>query len=671
MNNDRFSWAHGMCTSVLPLGLVAILSAPGIAPGQDKAAETLQAGDTQIRYGQASRFDRSNLTLPELARAMVPSAHLGTQYYTVPNQFPEFPEAALPVELTQDPLAGSPITPFAPMADQSFDGPSSDDNAATIGGRIQPPDTNCDTGRENVVCYVNLVVRVFDKVGNPIGAPLPGNAFWSGFGGVCETNNNGDPVVVYDHLAKRWLFTQFAPFAGTQCFAISEGEDPLGAYTRYAFVVEPNAFNDYPKVGLWVNADGSQSAYTYTGRNFVPQGNPAFAQDVSAVLFDRDAMLAGAPNAGFLTRNDVPGGFSLWDGLQPGHIDNLGTAPGDACPLFSVAQATGSRYRFFEFCGDFDAGTGSFAEKPAVSVPPFDNGLGPVTQPGVISDNLATLAFFTSYRASHRVVQGTGHRLALAHTVDAGGDRAGMRWAVLDVDNYDGIALVDTGTHAPADGFERWMGSVTLDAVGNLGLGYTRGGNGEFTSVFYTGREVGDPAGQVQQEVACVAGTGAQTGGGGRWGDYASTSIDPADGCTFWTTQEYVKTTGNFQWNTRVCSFSFDSCDVQPVEYGLSEADPGVAGQANTWTATGGTPSRFQVLYQGRNPGETPIALGSCSTTLGLANARLTAVAVADAEGTAELSRTIPALASGTTLRYQAVDLTACEVSNIVETTFQ
>lgn len=31
-------------------------------------------------------------------------------------------------------------------------------------------------------------------------------ALWSGFGGGCQTNNDGDPVVVYDPIADRMMF---------------------------------------------------------------------------------------------------------------------------------------------------------------------------------------------------------------------------------------------------------------------------------------------------------------------------------------------------------------------------------------------------------------------------------------------------------------------------------
>jgi hypothetical protein len=615
-----------------------------------------------VTSGKAARFDRTELKLHELAKMVPASSFQGTEY-EIPNQLGPVRKPQR-FELAFDPLAGVVNEAASPQPGASIEGPSSDDNSALFGFRVQPPDTNGDVGRTHIVSYVNLLWRVYDKQGNPIGNAVPGNSFWAGFGGPCQNENSGDPIVIYDHLAARWVFTQFAPFNGTQCFAISDGEDPTGPYTRYAFVVEPSAFNDYPKVGMWASADGSQSAYTYTGRNFIPQGNPAIGRDITAMLFDRNAILAGDPNATFV-KAVMPGGFQQWDGAQPGHVDNLGTAPAGKCPLFTVAQAP-STYRFFEFCENFP-GAGAFRSLPSVTVPTFDDGLGDVPQPG--GDNLDTLSFFTMYRASNRTV-GNDHRLAMAHTVDAGSDRAGMRWAILDVNNYDAIQLIDTGTHAPADGFERWMGSVTLDAVGNLGMGYTRGGNGQFTSVYYTGRETTDPAGTLQAEVQCVQGTGSQTGGFGRWGDYSSTSIDPADGCTFWTFQEYVVQTGSFEWNTRICSFSFPSCDGGGPTFDLSEAMPGVAGQINVWTTSGGTPEGIVVLYFGQPGGTTPVSLGSCSTSVDLGNARVINATRSGAGGNAGLRFNVPEQAGGKTLSFQAVDVDACVKSDVQPSTF-
>jgi hypothetical protein len=143
-------------------------------------------------------------------------------------------------------------------------------------------------------------------------------------------------------------------------------------------------------------------------------------------------------------------------------------------------------------------------------------------------------------------------------------------------DNGDLIGVVDFD-----DGLNRWMGSASVDGVGNIGIGYTRSSSTSFPSIYFTVHERGvDGPGQVQTEQVCVNGTGSTTGAN-RWADYASTSVDPADNCTFWHTNEYVETTGSFEWNTRVCAFTLASCTggeppppPPPIDDAVADAGP-------------------------------------------------------------------------------------------------
>src|SRR2546423_946988 len=118
------------------------------------------------------------------------------------------------------------------------------------------------------------------------GFPKQGNVLWSGFGGRCQSDNDGDPIVQYDQLADRWILTQFAVSATpyTQCVAVSTGSDPAGTYYRYSFSYN-RSFNDYPKLGVW--PDGYYITYNMfrNGQSF--SGNTVCA-------FERDKMLIGA-----------------------------------------------------------------------------------------------------------------------------------------------------------------------------------------------------------------------------------------------------------------------------------------------------------------------------------------------------------------------------------------
>ena len=119
-----------------------------------------------------------------------------------------------------------------------------------------PPDTNGEVGATQYVQIVNEGFQVFNKTS---GASLLGPAgittLWSGFGGVCQNNGSGDPIVLYDQLANRWVITQFAGVSvpTDECIAVSTTSDATGSYNRYDFHLGSNFF-DYPHLSVWPDA---------------------------------------------------------------------------------------------------------------------------------------------------------------------------------------------------------------------------------------------------------------------------------------------------------------------------------------------------------------------------------------------------------------------------------
>ena len=185
-------------------------------------------------------------------------------------------------------LQSAPASALAPSTIINFEGVHNVDG-------VLPPDTNGDIGPNHYVQWVNKTLAVYSRSGALLYGPASGNTIWAGFGGPCETQNDGDPIVLYDHLADRWLLTQFAlpnniagiilmaPFY--QCIAVSQTPDPTGAYYRYQY--EFSKLNDYPKFGVW--PDG----YYMTINQFTPITLGFAGQGAAA--FDRAAMLAGQP----------------------------------------------------------------------------------------------------------------------------------------------------------------------------------------------------------------------------------------------------------------------------------------------------------------------------------------------------------------------------------------
>ncbi len=214
--------------------------------------------------------------------------------YNLPNRegmAPKGAEPAVPDGVLQEipGIMDMPITEF------NFEGLNNNDNANTVGFFLAPPDTQGAVGPNHYVQWVNLVFAIWqiDRSSNTaslVFGPAAGNSLWQGFGGPCEFTNDGDIVVLYDELAGRWLLSQFALFASDgfhQCVAVSQTDDPTGAWYRYDFLVSADKLNDYPKLGVWPDA------YYMTANQFADFGNSWGGQGVWA--FDREQMLLGLP----------------------------------------------------------------------------------------------------------------------------------------------------------------------------------------------------------------------------------------------------------------------------------------------------------------------------------------------------------------------------------------
>lgn len=439
-----------------------------------------------------------------------------------------------------------------------------------------PPDPNGDVGPNNYVQTVNIQYQVWDKSGNSLLGPININTIWSGFGGQCELHNDGDPVVLYDHLADRWLISQFAIFTsdnqGHQCIAVSTSGDPTGTWNRYDFIIGSNIINDYPKIGVW--PDGY---YMTTNQFDAATFNYAGA---GVAAFERDQMLQGNP-AQEVYFNEFSVN-SCFGGMLPGDLD--GPAPPQGTPnyysemdddTFSCPEGSNDNLKIWEFHVDWtNPGTSTFGINGNYNVlldtAPFDSDMcgyngNCIKQPGTtvgldaLSDRLMHRLQFRNF--------GAYHTLATNHTVDVDNtDHGGVRWYELR-DDGSGWAIHQQGTYAP-DGDSRWMGSVALDSAGNLAVGYSVSSSTTFPSIRYAARLASDPLGDLSQgESEIIAGTGSQTGvdssGRGRWGDYSGMTVDSSPGssggidCDFWYTTEYIKTTGPVSWQTRVGAFSF------------------------------------------------------------------------------------------------------------------
>lgn len=417
-----------------------------------------------------------------------------------------------------------------------------------------PPDTVGAVGATQYVQWVNTYFAVFDKSTGAIAAgfPKPGNTPWAGFGGGCQTNNDGDPIVQYDKLANRWILTQFSvstlPYL--QCVAVSTTSDATGSYYRYAFSYGNTQFNDYPKLGVW--PDGYYISYNIFNNAQTFAGSKVCA-------FDRAKMLAGDPTA---TQQCFQLSTS-YGGLLPSDLDGV-TAPPAGSPNFFMNFGSNS-LNLWKFHADFaNPASATFTGPTNIPVAAFNaacSGGGTcIPQPGT-SNKLDSLADRLMYRLAYRN-RGGVESLLVNQSVTVGTKRTGItsvRW--YEVRTPNGTPTVfQQGTLGTADGIHRWMGSIAMDKLGDIALGYSASSSSVAPSIRYTGRLATDALGTMQTENILQVGGGSQTGNLHRWGDYSAMTVDPVDDCTFWYTTEYLKANGSFNWSTRIAAFKFPGC---------------------------------------------------------------------------------------------------------------
>ena len=417
-----------------------------------------------------------------------------------------------------------------------------------------PPDTNGEVGATQYVQMVNEGVQVFNKsTGASVFGPVSISTFWSGFGGVCETGGAGDPVVLYDQLANRWIITQFAGGSTItdECVAVSTTSDATGSYYRYGFHMGSNFF-DYPHLSVW--PDGY-----YVSFNVFNSAGTSYLGPQPAV-FDRSRMLNGL-SATFQTRS--PLGSSVAPFL-PADLDGS-TPPPAGAPNYFVGF--GNPLPLYRYHVDWTTPANTtFTNNANLSVAGFTQ-LCTITRNCIPQPSTTTrldgIADRPMFRAAYRNF-GDHEAMVLNHTVNVGGGQAGVRW--YELRGLGGSPTVfQQGSYAP-DATNRWLGSIAMDSAGDIAVGYSASSSTVFPSLRYAGRLASDPLGQLSQgEATLFAGLGSQSGTGNRWGDYSDLTVDPVDDCTFWYTNEYYPSgVSQYNWRTRIGSFKFAGCGGAP-----------------------------------------------------------------------------------------------------------
>jgi hypothetical protein len=539
-------------TALALLALCLTTLSPASTFGQNNSLPA-PAEEHRAVVSNPTHFDTTTRPLRDMVETARPTTPRGGRDFepgrpqSVGNSNPAF----------TDPLAAKGVTSSSATVTPK---------AGTIGTpidpnyRVAPPDTTGDLGPNHYVQWVNLRYSIYTltrDVSNNIsgfnlvsGFPKNGNTIWSGFGGVCAADNDGDPIVQYDQFADRWVLTQFAvstkPY--TQCVAVSTTPDPTGTYNRYAYSFGTD-FNDFPKMGVW--SDGYYITY-----NMFRRGRTFIGNNVCA--FERDKMLIGAAARQICTL--TASGASL----EPADIEGR-TLPvaGTANPLLSISSTA---LNFWTYKVNWTTGTATLAGPTAVpGVAAFSRACGGGTcipQLGT-SQQLDSLGDRLNYRLSYRKFADGHESLLVNHAVAANGG-TGIRWYELRNAANNTISgatpvVYQQGTYAPSSE-HRWMGSAAMDKTGGIAIGYNISSSAIKPSIRYASRGPADALGALGGEINILDGPGSQTATLARWGDYSMLSVDPVDDCSMVFTTEYIPTDGNFNWTTFIHSFKLSTC---------------------------------------------------------------------------------------------------------------
>src|SRR5436190_5293158 len=440
-----------------------------------------------------------------------------------------------------------------------------------------PPDVNGRVGSTQYVQWNNTSFAVFDKTTGALQyGPAAGNTLFQALGGLCASHNDGDPVVSYDILAGRWVLSQFVVGAGQtsyshQCFAVSATSDATGEYYLYDFQTDPVNFVDYPHTGVW--PDG----YYMSTHVFNPGGTFTAGR---IYVFERAKMIAGLPAR--MQSQDLGAEY----GFLPADLDSLTPPPvGEAefilGPNFTLTELTDS----FRVAVTWDT-TPTLVVTPGPTImrcignAPCVSGVNnpardcvPEPGPALPTDYLDSIAGHYMHRLAYRNngTQAAPQESLLASGPSDGSDsnHGSVEW--FEFRNAGSSATTPTlfqSGQYDIDTSYRWLPSIAMDKDGNIALGYSKSSTSVFPGIYVTGRLAGDSAGTMGAEIEMQAGIGVHLGAGNRWGDYSGMTLDPIDQCTFYYTNEYLKTNGGFNWSTRVAAFKFPSCASAAGSYG-------------------------------------------------------------------------------------------------------
>jgi hypothetical protein len=570
-------------------GLEADRMARDVRPkeGRLEKARTFKGDLRQLLQTKPVKVERPEREEPEIApREYVPAGGTSTRS-----------SSALSTAPSSIAAASAP----APAPSSNFDGL----DFANFGNG-HPPDTNGDVGPTYYIQSINTSLGIYDKATGARVAAFGFNTFMSqgNFGNLCDTNNFGDPVILYDTFEDRWVVTDFAfsldgsgnvinPPGAYQCFAVSRSGDPVAGGWNYYSLHMTDALNDYPKLGIW--PDG---IYMSANMFAFPAGGAFQGPRVWAL--NKAQMYAGAPTVQSVSFNAPTADFAI---LPSNARLQTGTPPPGSPNYFLSTWEFLNAVTVYKFHVDWNRISTSTFTGPdtPLAASSWPNANVP-NAPSLGGNSLDVLQIRAMMQNQYTNLGGV-ESLWATHTVRRGnttGFAAPRYYQVGVTGGTVAASMTQAATWDPdgANVLYRFMPSLAVDRAGNMALGYSTSSSTTKPAIMYAGRLATDPINTFSQtEQLLIQGAGTQTGNCGssaciRWGDYSAMTLDP-NGCTFWFTSEYYATDG-LNHQTRIGSFVLPQCTT--VSNGSVQG---------TVTATAG----------GAPIGGATVAMGSRTTT--------------------------------------------------------
>jgi hypothetical protein len=567
----------------------------------------------------------------------------------------------------------------APSPSASFEGL----DFATWGAG-HPPDTDGDVGPNYFIQAVNTSIGIYNKSDGSRVAAFTFDTFMSQghFGNLCDTDNFGDPVVLYDTFEDRWIITDFAfqldasgnvknPPGQYQCFAVSKSGDPVSGGWNYYSIFVQGGLGDYPKFGIW--PDG-----LYMSANVFGYAASGSFQNVRVWALNKAQMYAGATNIQAISFDAPSAEFTL----LPSNARLQTGAPPAGSPNYFATVGFTNALTVYKFHADWNSVgnstfTGPFLSGTSTAFATFSPTTGTVPSPKNALDTLYPRLMMQNQYSNLGGVESLWN----SHTVGATGTsstQAALRYYQVKVTG----GTVETNatqafTYSPDTTVHRFMPSVAVDRAGDMAIGYTATSSTLNPAVRYAARLAGDPVNSISQtEQSLIEGAGSQTGNCGtaactRWGDYSTMTLDP-DGCTFWFTTEYYAD-NSLNNHTRIGSFSLPNCTKVGTGGTIQGAITASAGGAPIAGATVSLGSRITTTAADGTYSFAGLPAGTYPTLTvsypGLVTRSASNISVTDGGATEEdfaldAAPTSGCLTDTTQADFQAGTSTACDLAS-------